>query len=233
MLRLAYEEGQSCETKPIPGRAGWTGACGTRAEGCCTNKPNSAELTVPNEPNSRLREARPQGRGTWANVRNKPNFQLPGYPTTPVFHYSSVPVLRRLCETKPIRTTGGAGGMRKAPKRGHRVTNRTLKHVGPPASHGLLALETRRQTPFIDSRGANLVCALEGFLAMFRYNRSMVLARPLPVGLTLPFFPDSSPGPAGVFLKGNYPIQNTHGTAEPCGCSPAEPVVNGITICKR
>jgi len=120
--------------------------------------------------------------------------------------------------------------MRKAPKRGHRVTNRTLKHVGPPASHGLLALETRRQTPFIDSRGANLVCALEGFLAMFRYNRSMVLARPLPVGLTLPFFPDSSPGPAGVFLKGNYPIQNTHGTAEPCGCSPAEPVVNGITI---
>ena len=135
-----------------------------------------------------------------------------------------------LRQTNPIRTTGGAGGMRKAPKRGHRVTNRTLKHVGPPASHGLLALETRRQTPFIDSRGANLVCALEGFLAMFRYNRSMVLARPLPVGLTLPFFPDSSPGPAGVFLKGNYPIQNTHGTAEPCGCSPAEPVVNGITI---
>ncbi len=135
------------------------------------------------------------------------------------------------CETKPIRTTGGAGGMRKAPKRGHRVTNRTLKHVGPPVSQGLLAWETRTHTAFIDSHGANVVCVIDGFLAMSRYNRSMVLARPPYMGLTLPFFPDSSPGPAGAFLTGNYPIQNTHGTAEPCGCSPAKPVVNGITIC--
>ena len=121
----------------------------------------------------------------------------------------------RTCETNPIRTTGGAGGMRKAPKRGHRVTSRTLKHRGPPASHGLLPLEILTHSPFIESHGANAVCAIGGFLAVFRYNRSMVSAGPLHLGLTLPFFPDSSPGPTGAFPKGNYPIQNTHETAEP------------------
>ncbi|MCX5643873.1 MAG: RNB domain-containing ribonuclease, partial [Phycisphaerae bacterium] len=40
-----------------------------------------------------------------------------------------------------IRTTGRAGGMRKAPKRGHRVTNRTFNYPGPPASRGLFLLE--------------------------------------------------------------------------------------------
>jgi hypothetical protein len=32
--------GQSCETKPIPGRAGWGEAGGTGGVGCCTNKAN-------------------------------------------------------------------------------------------------------------------------------------------------------------------------------------------------
>ena len=120
--------------------------------------------------------------------------------------------------------------MRKAPKRGHRVRNRTVRHVGAPASHGLLAWEILTHTPFLESHSANGTRAIDGFLALFRSNRSMVLARPLPVGLTLPSFPDSSPGRAGVSLKGNDPIPNTPETAEPCGCSPAEPVVNGVTI---
>ncbi|MCX5647205.1 MAG: RNB domain-containing ribonuclease, partial [Phycisphaerae bacterium] len=47
----------------------------------------------------------------------------------------------------------------------------------------------------------------------------------------LPFFHGSSPGPGGAFLKGNYLPKNTHETAEPCECSPAEPVVNGNAIC--
>ena len=120
--------------------------------------------------------------------------------------------------------------MRKAPKRGHRVRNRTAKYLGLSASRGLLALDRLRHTLSLESHGANAVCAIGGFRAILRYNRSIVPARPLHAGLTLPFFHDSSPGPGGAFLKENYPIPNTHETAEPCGCSPAEPVVNGVTI---
>lgn len=92
--------------------------------------------------------------------------------------------------------------MRKAPKRGHRVTNRTLKHVGPPASHGLLAVAIRPHTPLIQPHGANAVRATDGFLALVRCHRSRGFARPLHTGLTVPFFPNSSFGPATAFLKG-------------------------------
>jgi hypothetical protein len=71
--------------------------------------------------------------------------------------------------------------------------------------------------------------AVTGFLAIFRYNYHP--AHLLDMGLTLPLFHDSFPEPRGAFLKGNYPIPNTHETAEPCECSPAEPVVNRNTIC--
>jgi hypothetical protein len=108
-----------------------------------------------------------------------------------------------------------------------------ISQPGLSASHGLHALAILTHTPFTKSHGANPLCATDGFLLVFQYHRSTVLARPLPVGLTLPLSPDSSPGPVGAFLKGNYPMQNTHGTAEPCGRSPVEPVVNGITICRR
>ena len=41
--------------------------------------------------------------GRSANAQNEPNFQGPGYPSIPVFHYCSVPIRCRLYKTKPIR----------------------------------------------------------------------------------------------------------------------------------
>ena len=131
------------------------------------------------------------------------------------------------CRTKPIRTTGGTGGMRKAPKRGHRVTNRTCNPPGLPASRGLLPLEMLTYRLFLKSPMRTQL-AVDGFLAKFWYHRHPALPHR---SLTLPFFPGSSPGPGGAFLKGNYLPKNTHETAEPCECSPAVPVVNGKPIC--
>ena len=120
--------------------------------------------------------------------------------------------------------------MRKAPKRGHRVTNRTLDSLGLPASHGLLTLDLLTHSLFIEFRWADKTLC-HGWLSRDLTVQSFHGTRPPPhVGLTRLIFHDSSPRPGGVFLKENYPIPNTHETAEPCGCSPAEPVVNGKTI---
>ena len=109
--------------------------------------------------------------------------------------------------------------MRKAPKRGHRVTNRTCNHPGLPASRGLLPLEMLTYRLFIESPMRTQL-AVDGFLAKFWYHRHPALPH---MSLTLPFFHGSSPGPGGAFLKGNYLPKNTHETAEP--------VVNGKPIC--
>jgi len=133
---------------------------------------------------------------------------------------------RHGADSAGIRTTGGTGGMRKAPKRGHRVTIRTCNHPGLPASRDLLPLEMLTYRLFIESPMRTQL-AVEGFLAKFWYHRHPVLPH---MSLTLPFFHGSSPGPGGAFLKGNYLPKNTHETAEPCECSPAVPVVNGKPI---
>jgi len=79
-----------------PGRAAWGQACGTRAEGCCTNKPNSChyadpEIGVPgghivqNEPNSQG-SSRSDGDGTCHCVRS-----------AAIRHHRPAPPARRDC----------------------------------------------------------------------------------------------------------------------------------------
>jgi hypothetical protein len=60
--------------------------------------------------------------------------------------------------------------MRKAPKRGHRVMNRTSKQAGSSSFHGLLAVDLPPHIPFLESPGANAVCAIDGFRALFPYT---------------------------------------------------------------
>jgi len=88
-----------CETKPNLGRLGYLGdwTRGTGARGVVQTNPISRSRRVG-------RGHRRVGRG--ANVQNEPN-SSPGsrwrrYPTIPVFHHSTVPILCRSCETKPI-----------------------------------------------------------------------------------------------------------------------------------
>ncbi|MCX5646406.1 MAG: hypothetical protein NTZ17_17250, partial [Phycisphaerae bacterium] len=91
---------------------------------------------------------------------------------------------------------------------------------------GLFLLEVLTWSLLIES-SMRTQLAVDGFLAKFWSHYHPALPH---MSLTLLFFHGSSPGPGGAFLKGNYLPKNTHETAEPCECSPAEPVVNGNAI---
>ena len=66
--------------------------------------------------------------------------------------------------------------------------------------------------------------SIQSLFAVFWQYYHMVLAFPLNVGLTLPFFHNGSPCPSGLSSLENHISKKTLETAEPFQFSPAEPV---------
>ena len=78
---------------------------------------------------------------------NEPNFRWPGYPTMPLFHHSSVPVLCLSCETKPI----GPGAA------GHNFTVQNPMVRSTPVAAGSCGTK-----PMPPGREEGQLCSVEG-----------------------------------------------------------------------